>query len=83
MLPSDVRAYLDRDWEALARLKDEFWIAEKERLGVDWAFQVADELYHEARARNPGWPTEEERDEDLATHERVSEALKRVRVSPR
>jgi hypothetical protein len=39
---------------------------------------VADGLYQQARALNPGWPTPEDREEDLRSHIRVAELLQRA-----
>ncbi|WP_437576780.1 hypothetical protein [Sorangium sp. So ce887] len=40
--------------------------------------RIANELRKQVLAQKPGWPSEEERREDLATHLRVLEALDRV-----
>jgi hypothetical protein len=75
----DVRAYLDRDWNAVAGEKDRFWIEERERGGVEWAFAIADDLRRQVLALRPSWPSAEDRASDVAVHERVSESLRRVR----
>ena len=77
--PEDVRAYLGRDWEAVADEKDRFWKAQRERLGVGWAFEVADDLRRQVLALRPGWPSPEEREADIAVHALVSASLRRVR----
>jgi hypothetical protein len=76
--PEDVRAFVDRDWGAQAELKERFWLDQKRRYGLQWALQAADELRRQVIALRPGWPSLEERDEDLAVHARVAAVLRRV-----
>ncbi|MCY4483965.1 MAG: hypothetical protein OXC12_13900 [Spirochaetaceae bacterium] len=71
---ADLRAYAHRDWAAPARL------ARRERvcLPVARKVQLAVQLYEAARAARPGWPDEETRRSDLATHRRVRALLDRA-----
>lgn len=71
-------AYVQRDWEALARLKTATWLATRRRHGVAGAFRAADALRVQVLAQRPDWPTADERLEDVRTHVRVSQALRRV-----
>jgi hypothetical protein len=74
----DVLAFVHRDWNAIAELKRRRWTDQKSRMTPAEALSVGDELRHHASALLPGWPTEEERQKDIATHIRVSEMLGRV-----
>jgi hypothetical protein len=74
----EIRAYADRDWDAVAVEKDRFWLEQRARHGVAWAFEMADALRREAVALRPDWPSDAERDADRAVHERVSACLRRV-----
>jgi hypothetical protein len=74
----DVAAFARRDWDAVVASKDEQWLAERRRRGVAWCIGIADELRRQVLAQRPGWPSPEEREEDLAAHERVAKVLRRV-----
>lgn len=80
--PQDIRVYLDRDWQAVAAEKDRYWVEQRERGGIEWAFEVADELRRHVLALQPSWPSIDDRDSDLAVHSRVSASLRRVRADP-
>ncbi len=80
MNAADVRAYLARDWQAVADEKDRCWLEQRSRGGVSWAFDVAEALRREVIAVRPDWPLAEERAADIAAHERVSASLQRVRT---
>lgn len=71
---ADLRAYAHRDWGAPARLARR----ERVRLPVERKVQLAVQLYEAARAARPGWPDEETRRSDLATHQRVRSLLDRA-----
>ena len=75
----DVLAFVHRDWGAIAELKRRRWTEQKFRMTPAEALSVGDELRHHASALLLGWPTEEERRKDVATHTRVSEMLGRVK----
>jgi hypothetical protein len=78
MRPEDIRAFVQRDWDAIAAAKREAWIEAHRRLGADGALAQADGLRLHVRLLRPDWPTQQERQEDLAVHARVAEALRRV-----
>ncbi|HET9766765.1 MAG TPA: hypothetical protein VFS60_07950 [Thermoanaerobaculia bacterium] len=82
MRAEDLRRFALRDWELLAALKAEYWVAEKRRLGPAGALRLGDRLREYVRALRPDWPDEAEREADLAHHIRLSEALRSV-VLPR
>jgi hypothetical protein len=75
----DLAAFAARDWKSLAASKEAHWLTERRRRGVGWCFEVADGLRRQVARRSPGWPTAEERQDDLDTHVRVGSALRRVR----
>lgn len=82
MNPHDVRAFLARDWRAVADEKDRFWLEQRVRYGSAWAFEVAEALRQEVLSTRSDWPSADEREADRAVHERVSGALKRVGRNP-
>ncbi len=69
--PRDLRAYAARDWSAPERLARR---ARTQR-PVDEKVAIAVALYEAARASRPGWPDEETRRADLASHLRVRALL--------
>jgi len=82
MKRSDLRAFAERDWAAVADLKVAYW-ANLKTSGPGLAIQVGDELRRHAIALHPRWPTAEDRREDLATHARVAAALNSVSIKSR
>jgi hypothetical protein len=74
----DIRAFARRDWAAVAEAKARFWADRKRTMTPDEALATAEMLRQHARLLKPGWPDLRERDEDLAVHARVSEALRAV-----
>jgi hypothetical protein len=81
--PEAFRAFLDRDWSAVARSKERYWRDYKRTHGVAAAVRLADGLRQQVLAARPDWPSAEEREEDLATHLRVIDVIRRVRVPAR
>ena len=75
------KPFLSRDWDLVARAKEQYWAERKRRLGLVEVLRVMSELREHARALRPEWPTPEERAEDLQVHQRVAEALSKVRPS--
>jgi len=66
---------VDRDWQLVEQVKAEFWLEQKAALTPGAALRLGDELRRYVRAVRPDWPDPAERETDLATHARVSEAL--------
>ena len=64
---------VDRDWQAVERVKTEFRLEQKAALTPGAALRLGDELRRYVRAVRPDWPDAAEREADLATHARVSE----------
>ncbi len=68
--PADVRAFRDRDWSAFER--------HPVPLDPRQSHALAGELYAQVRASVPGWPTEQDRDRDLAAHVALVSIFARV-----
>jgi hypothetical protein len=81
--PAALRAYVDRDWSSAARDDEHAWIEQARRQGPAGGVRIAGELRRQVVAMHPDWPSQQERDEDLATHLRVIDALRRVPVRSR
>jgi hypothetical protein len=72
--PADLRAYASRDWDALARLKEEACSSLSPAEGI----LLGEALRLHARAVNPAWPTARQRRADRAAHLRLLDALART-----
>jgi hypothetical protein len=61
-------------WDLLEESETKWWTQ------VDAAekIRIADELRRQVASSNPGWPTDEDRREDLAHHIRLAALLRRV-----
>ena len=79
MRKEDVIAFVQRDWNAIAALKRRRWAEQKSRMTPADALAVGDELRHHVSALRSDWPTDEDRRQDLASHIRISEMLRRVK----
>ena len=79
MRKEDLIAFACRDWEAIAASKRRRWAAQKSRMEPAEALRIGDELRHHVSTQQPGWPTEEDRRNDLAMHVRISEILRLVK----
>ena len=78
-----IRAFVRRDWAQVARAKTAVWPAQKSGRSAAEVLDAADALRRHAMTVRPEWPSDEDRAADLATHRRVSEALRAVVVRPR
>jgi hypothetical protein len=81
--PLGVRAYLARDWRAARLGKRRYWQDRLARGGLVEALRVTEQLRAWTAHHNPSWPTEQQREEDLETHRRVSQALRATAPPPR
>ena len=79
----DILEYVSRDWASVRRAKDEYWAERIARLGAMEGLRIADELRRQVLAQNPGWPSPEDREQDLAAHARLTESLRRVSLPGR
>ncbi len=66
----DVRAFRERNWDAFERAAIPLESRTSGRLAAD--------LYEQIRRAQPAWPTQEDRDSDLAAHIRLSETFRRI-----
>jgi hypothetical protein len=78
-----IREFVERDWAAVRASKDRYWGERIGRLGALEGWRIADELRRQALQRDPGWPHDSSRSEDLRCHERVSQLLRSVRSARR
>jgi len=78
MRREDILAYVNRDWQAVARHKERFWAERKKHMTPTEVLALADDLRAEILGRRPDCPSAEERRIDLETHARVSEMLRSV-----
>ncbi|MFL5393074.1 MAG: hypothetical protein ACJ79G_09585 [Myxococcales bacterium] len=67
-----LRAFANRDWRAIARAKREHQVRLFREQGAAAMVRIARELFAHARAVNPDWPSEREREADLAHHVELS-----------
>lgn len=77
MHDDDLRAYSRRPWHVTAALKQEHWAREFSRNPLA-TFEASQALWIHMRQINPGWPTEAERQEDLAHHIALKRAIDRA-----
>jgi hypothetical protein len=70
-------ALIGKRWDLLAEYKDQRR-RERKKLGLTEALRVVGALRAQARFFQPGWPTQDDREEDLETHIRVAAALART-----
>ena len=71
--PDHLREFASRDWGAVDRLSRRSRAA----MGLADRVRIAVELYEAARLTRPGWPTKQDRLQDLAAHLAVREKLDR------
>ena len=69
-----IRAYARRDWTLIERRKREYWAKRYREQGAAPLRRVADALREHLLAVRPDWPSEADREADLAHHV----ALKRL-----
>ncbi len=81
--PSEVRAYLDRDWGLVRESKERYWAEKKRSLTPTEALAIAGRLRQQVAVMRPDWPDDRQREADLSTHRRVSRCLRRVAAPAR
>lgn len=74
-----LQEFAHRRWDLVERFKAEFWAAEKRAMTPHEALRLADALRRCAASMRPGWPSEEERLDDLRSHQEVARKLRLVR----
>lgn len=75
---AELRAFVERDFALAESAKARYWAERKATRGVAEAIAAADELRKQAQAARPDWPSDADRAEDLACHQRVAELLARA-----
>ncbi len=80
MKKEDIIAFARRDWASVEEAKERYWAKQKSSMTPGEALRLGDALRADAEALRHRGPTAEERKEDLVTHERVAEMLKRGRT---
>lgn len=83
MVTRGIREYVTRDWQAARAMKDAYWGERIARLGPVEALRVADELRRQVLHLNPGWPGATRREDDLRSHARLSNLLRRAGAARR
>jgi hypothetical protein len=78
VITRDIREDMARDWDAARRAKDLYWGDRISRLGPAEGLRVAEQLRLQAIARNPAWPSAEDREADARAHLRLAERLHRA-----
>lgn len=78
MITRGIRELVERDWSAARASKDAYWRDRIARLGASEALRIAEELRRQMRLRNPDWPDGRLRREDLLSHVRLAERLRRA-----
>lgn len=83
MITRGIRDYMSREWEAARRAKDAYWSERIARLGPTEGLRIAEELRLQVLRSQPGWPSDSERQEDLAAHLKLADLLHRAGRSRR
>ena len=81
VITRDVHSFIRRDWAAARAAKDAYWAERIARLGALEAFRIAEELRRQVLDRNPSWPDDGLRAEDLRSHVRLAERFARSRAT--
>lgn len=74
----DVLAFVNRDWEAARKLKEDHWVGSKRGLTPREILKQGEDLWRHTRTVRPEGPSEAERQADLENHARVSRLLRSV-----
>lgn len=78
MITRGIREFVARDWNAVRENKDLYWAERIERLGPVEGLRIADELRRQMILRNPEWPDQRLRDDDLLAHARLAQLFQRA-----
>lgn len=74
----DILAFAHRDWQALGVLKTAYWAERFRQDGWRPAWEAADSLLLDMRRARLDYPTDEDRDADLADHVALCNRLDHV-----
>ena len=75
---ASIRAYVARDWRGQRERKRAYWRDRLMRGGLRESIRVTEQLREWMMSVDATWPSQAQRDEDLATHRRVAAALAKV-----
>lgn len=78
MIARGIREFVSRDWDAVRESKVAYWGQRIARLGSLEAMRMAEELRQHVLAHDPSWPDAESRRDDLDSHIRLTERLRRA-----
>jgi hypothetical protein len=78
MDPRAVRQFADRDRAPVEASKRTHWARQFRERGPEATLAVADALFAHARRVRPEWPTDREREQDLAHHIELKRSLERA-----
>jgi hypothetical protein len=78
MSREDLVRFARRDWAAVAVAKERHWLRQKRAMSPADVLQLSDDMRRHARALLPDGPLQADREPDLATHDRVGQALRAV-----
>jgi len=73
-----IKSFVSREWDRARKAKDDYWAERISRLGPLEGFRIAEELRQQAMRQHPGWPDPLARNEDLLSHARLAELLRRA-----
>lgn len=78
MIERGIREFVSRDWGAARKSKDDYWAERIARLGPLESFRISEELRQQALLQHPGWPHPSDRRDDILSHARLAELLRRA-----
>lgn len=78
----DVLAFVQRDWRAVERSKEDYWVEQRKSFTLDDLLAMSSALRQQAIAMRPDRPTREERRADLEHHARMASLLSHVPRQP-
>jgi hypothetical protein len=78
MTPDDVRAFMNRDWDAVAASKIAYWAERFQRDGWRPAWDAGEALRAETRRVRPDYPNERERALNFADYLALRSRLDRA-----
>ncbi|HJN76569.1 MAG TPA: hypothetical protein QGF58_21750 [Myxococcota bacterium] len=73
-----VKGFVERDWTLLNRLEHEAWLDDFRGTTPEQRLRVCARAGELARAMSPGWPSDSDRDADLAHHRSMIAGFRRV-----
>jgi hypothetical protein len=76
--PSDVEAFVGRDWARVRALDEAHWAERWRSEGPAATLTASESLFEHMRSVRPEWPTPRDREEDLAHHLELCAKLDRA-----